>query len=140
MPSPLRSALARTDAPKWKYAYPRKPLAAVVSVISSTMRFALHRRRIEVEVLKLVGATDRFVRGPFLVEGALQGAVGAAGSLALLALLYAIVRSKFDDDLGLLLGVHPTFLPWEIMAALIVAGGFLGAVSALAGVRKLSAV
>jgi len=115
-------------------------LAAVVSVISSTMRFALHRRRIEVEVLKLVGATDRFVRRPFLVEGALQGALGAAASLALLALLYAIVRGKFDDELGVLLGVHPTFLPWEIMAAMVAAGAVLGALSAFAGVRKLSAV
>jgi cell division transport system permease protein len=115
-------------------------LGAVVSVISSTMRFALHRRRIEVEVLKLVGATDRFVRGPFLVEGALQGAVGAAASLLLLALLYAIVRGKFDDELGLLLGIRPTFLPWEVMGAMIAAGALLGALSAFAGVRKLSAV
>jgi cell division transport system permease protein len=115
-------------------------LAAVVSVIGSTMRFALHRRRIEVEVLKLVGATDRFVRRPFLVEGALQGALGAAASLGLLALLYAIVRGRFDDDLGLLLGVRPIFLPWEIMAAMVAAGALLGAVSAFAGVRKLSAV
>ena len=115
-------------------------LAAVVNVISSTMRFALHRRRIEVEVLKLVGATDRFVRGPFLVEGAFQGASGATASLALLALLYAIVRGRFDDELGLLLGVRPTFLPWEIMAIMVAAGAVLGAVSAFAGVRKLSAV
>ena len=115
-------------------------LAAVVSVISSTMRFALHRRRVEVEVLKLVGATNRFVRGPFLVEGALQGAVGAAASLALLAVLYAIVRSKFDDELGVLLGIRPTFLPWEIMGAMIAAGAVLGALSAFAGGRKLSAV
>jgi cell division transport system permease protein len=115
-------------------------LAAVVSVISSTMRFALHRRRIEVEVLKLVGATDRFVRGPFLVEGAFQGALGATASLALLALLYAIVRGRFDDELGVLLGVRPTFLPWEIMAIMVAAGAMLGAVSAFAGVRKLSAV
>jgi cell division transport system permease protein len=115
-------------------------LAAVVSVISSTMRFALHRRRIEVEVLKLVGATDRFVRGPFLVEGAMQGALGAAASLALLALLYAIVRGKFDDELGLLLGVRPMFLPWELMAAMVGTGAVLGALAAFAGVRKLSAV
>jgi cell division transport system permease protein len=115
-------------------------LGAVVSVISSTMRFALHRRRIEVEVLKLVGATDRFVRGPFLVEGAFQGALGATASLALLALLYAIVRGRFDDELGVLLSVRPTFLPWEIMVVMVAAGAMLGAVSAFAAVRKLSAV
>jgi cell division transport system permease protein len=48
-------------------------LAAVVSVVGSTMRLLLQRRRIEVEVLKLVGATDAFVRRPFVIEGATQG-------------------------------------------------------------------
>jgi len=114
-------------------------LAAVVSVIGSTMRLALHRRRIEVEVLKLVGATDRFVRGPFLVEGAIQGALGALSSVVLLGILYAVVRTRFDDELGLLLGVSPTFLPWEVVAGMVVTGGMLGATSAFAGVRRLSA-
>ena len=115
-------------------------LAAVISVIGSTIRLALHRRRIEVEVLKLVGATDKFVRRPFLVEGAAQGALGALASLGLLGILYVIVRGRFDDELGLLLGVSPTFLPWEISAGMIAMGAILGAGSALAGVRRLSAV
>jgi cell division transport system permease protein len=115
-------------------------LAAVISVIGSTMRLALHRRRIEVEVLKLVGATDSFVRRPFLVEGAVQGALGAIASLALLGILYLIVRGRFDDELGLLLGVSPTFLPWEIATGLVAMGAVLGALSAFAGVRRLSAV
>jgi cell division transport system permease protein len=115
-------------------------LAAVISVIGSTMRLALHRRRIEVEVLKLVGATDRFVRRPFLVEGAVQGALGALASLALLGILYLIVRGRFDDELGLLLGVSPTFLPWEIAAGMVAMGAALGAASAFAGVRRLSAI
>jgi cell division transport system permease protein len=114
--------------------------AAVISVIGSTMRLALHRRRIEVEVLKLVGATDRFVRGPFLVEGAIQGALGAASSVLLLGILYMVVRGRFDDELGLLLGMAPTFLPWEIVITMIAVGAALGAGSAFAGVRRLSAV
>jgi cell division transport system permease protein len=115
-------------------------LAAVISVIGSTMRLALHRRRIEVEVLKLVGATDAFVRRPFVVEGAAQGALGALASLCLLGLLYLIVVGRFDDQLGLLLGVNPTFLPWEFAAGMLAMGAALGAASAFAGVRKLSAV
>jgi cell division transport system permease protein len=115
-------------------------LAAVISVIGSTMRLALHRRRIEVEVLKLVGATDRFVRRPFLVEGAAQGALGALASLGLLGILYLIVRGRFDDELGLLLGVTPTFLPWEIAFGMVAMGAVLGAASAFAGIRRLSAV
>jgi cell division transport system permease protein len=102
------------------------------------MRFALHRRRIEIEVLKLVGASDRFVRRPFLMEGAAQGALGAAASLALLGVLYLIVRGKFDEELGLVFGVRPVFLPWEMVLAVVAGGALLGAASAWAGVRRLA--
>jgi cell division transport system permease protein len=115
-------------------------LAAVVSVIGSTIRLALHRRRAEVEVLKLVGATDSFVRGPFVVEGAAQGAFGAAASVALLGVLYLIVRAKFDEELGALLGISPTFIQWQISLGMIGVGALLGAIAAYAGVRRLSAV
>ena len=47
--------------------------ASVLAVIGSTMRLALQRRRTEVEVLRLVGATDGFVKGPFLIEGSAAG-------------------------------------------------------------------
>ncbi|HVY44421.1 MAG TPA: permease-like cell division protein FtsX, partial [Minicystis sp.] len=73
-------------------------LAAVVSVIGSTMRLLLSRRRIEVEVLKLVGASDAFVRRPFVVEGATQGALGAVAALVLLGALFLIVRGRFDAE------------------------------------------
>jgi cell division transport system permease protein len=115
-------------------------LGAVVSVIGSTMRLALARRRTEIEVLKLVGATDHFVRGPFLIEGAAQGALGAVASLALLGALYLIVRGRFDDELGVLLGMSPVFLPWPIAIAMVVCGGALGAVAAFAGIRRLVSV
>ena len=52
-------------------------LAAVVSVVGSTIRMALQRRSVEVEVLKVVGATDAYVRRPYVIEGAAQGAIGA---------------------------------------------------------------
>jgi len=115
-------------------------LGAVVSVIASTMRLALARRRTEIEVLKLVGATDGFVRGPFLVEGAAQGAVGASASLALLGILYLIVRGRFDDELGVLVGISPVFLPWQIAVVMVICGGALGAVAAFAGIRRLITV
>ncbi len=115
-------------------------LGAVGSVITSTIRLALHRRRIEVEVLKLVGATDSFVRGPFVIEGAIQGAFGALASIVLLGLLYLLVRAQLDDELGSLIGLVPTFLPWQASLGLVAGGAALGAVSARAGVRKLLAV
>jgi cell division transport system permease protein len=112
-------------------------LAAVVSVVSSTIRMSLQRRRIEVEVMKLVGATDGYVRSPFVVEGAAQGGFGALFAIVLLAVLFGIVQSHFDSNLSALLGVAPVFLPWTLVAGLIAAGALLGAIAAYGSLRKL---
>ncbi|MEZ4299687.1 MAG: permease-like cell division protein FtsX [Polyangiaceae bacterium] len=112
-------------------------LAAVVSVIGSTLRLLLHRRRPEVEVLKLVGATDTFVRKPFVVEATAQGAGGAALSLVMLGVLFTIVRGRFDQELVTLLGVPPSFLPWPIALGMIALGAALGAGTALVSLRRM---
>jgi len=113
-------------------------LGAVVSVVASTMRLSLQRRASEVQVMKLVGATDRYVRRPFIVEGAAQGALGAVAALLLLGALYAIIVSHLDGQLALLLGISPQFLPWTMMVSLVAAGGILGALTALGSVRRLA--
>ncbi len=115
-------------------------LTAVLAVVGSTMRLALQRRRAEVEVLKLVGATDAFVRKPFVLEGGVQGAVGATGAVALLAVLFFVVRGRFDDELASLVGVQPAFLPWYVAGAMVVLGAGLGAVAALVSLRRLVSV
>jgi cell division transport system permease protein len=112
-------------------------LCAVVTVIGSTMRLLLHRRRMEVEVLKLVGATDAFVRRPFVIEGATQGAAGAAASIAMLGALFLIIRGRLDQELSGLLGVTPSFLPWHFALGMVALGGALGAGTALVSVRRM---
>lgn len=112
-------------------------LAAVVSVVSSTIRMSLQRRRIEVEVMKLVGATDSYVRSPFVVEGAAQGGFGALFAILLLAVLFGIVQSHFDSNLSALLGATPVFLPWTMTLGLVASGALLGAVAAYGSLRKL---
>lgn len=112
-------------------------LAAVVSVVSSTIRMSLQRRRIEVEVMKLVGATDTYVRSPFVVEGAAQGGFGALFAIVLLGALFGIVQGHFDSNLAALLGATPVFLPWTAMVGLVSAGALLGAVAAYGSLRKL---
>jgi cell division transport system permease protein len=115
-------------------------LFAVLAVVGSTMRMALQRRKTEVEVLKLVGATDGFVKKPYIVEGSVQGALGAAAALALLAVLFLLVRGRLDGELAALVGVEPTFLPWQVAVGMVALGGVLGAAAALASLRKLVAV
>lgn len=115
-------------------------LAAVLAVSGSTMRLVLQRRGAEVEVLKLVGATDGFVKKPFVLEGTIQGALGAAGAIAILGVLFAIVRGRLDTDLATLVGVEPTFLPWPVALGMVALGATLGAAAALVSLRKLVAV
>ncbi|MBL9026280.1 MAG: ABC transporter permease [Myxococcales bacterium] len=115
-------------------------LAAVISVVASTMRLLLQRRKIEVEVLRLVGATDHFVRRPFVMEGATQGALGATLALAMLGVMFLLVRQRFDTHLANLLGVMPSFLPWPMALGMVALGGALGAATAFFSLRRLTSV
>lgn len=115
-------------------------LASVLAVVGSTIRLALQRRRTEVEVLKLVGATDRFIKGPFIVEGMSQGALGATCALALLGVLFVVVRSRLDVELTSLIGVEPSFLPWYVALGMVGFGLVLGMLAALLGLRRLVTV
>lgn len=109
---------------------------AVVSVVASTMRLLLEKRRLEVEVLRLVGATTRFVCRPFVVEGAMQGAAGAGMAVLALGVLYSLARGRFDAQLGSLLGIQPTFLPWQAVLGMVGVGALLGSLTAYVSLRK----
>jgi cell division transport system permease protein len=69
---------------------------ASVLLIANTIRLSLYARRREVEVMKLVGATDWFIRWPFVLEGVLVGALG--GILAIL--LLGVVKIALVDPLA----------------------------------------
>src|SRR5580704_3937680 len=139
-----RTSRGRRSSPGWSAAASRLlaivVFASVLAVFGSTMRLGLQGRRMEVEVLKLVGATDAFVRKPFVIEGSVQGALGAASAIALLALLFLVVRGRLDEELAALVGVEPSFLPWQVAGGMVLLGAALGATAALASLRKLVAV
>ena len=61
-------------------------LIAATILIGNTIRLSIFARRREIEVMKLVGASNWFVRGPFMVEGLLTGLIGAAAAVVLLFL------------------------------------------------------
>jgi cell division transport system permease protein len=61
-------------------------LAASTILIANTIRLSIFARRREVEVMKLVGASNWFIRGPFMLEGVICGLIGAAAAVALLVL------------------------------------------------------
>jgi len=113
---------------------------SVLAVVGSTIRLALQRRRTEVEVLKLVGASNRFIKGPFLIEGMSQGGLGAVGALGLLGALFFLVRGRLDAELAALVGIEPAFLPWYVVLGMVGVGMLLGMFAAILGLRRLVTV
>jgi cell division transport system permease protein len=111
-------------------------LLCVLAVVSNTIRMSLAARTREIEVLRLVGATPSYVRGPFLLEGAILGGGGAVVALATLALLFFLTRAHFEASLGTALGLHPVFLSWSVLGAFLVGGCALGAMGSAAALRR----
>jgi cell division transport system permease protein len=112
---------------------------AVVAIVIATIRLALERRRLEVEVMRLVGASESFIRAPFLVEGFLQGFAGSLVGVGLVAAAFGSVRARFDDAVLALVGQSPTFLPSGYVFALLGAGSLVGTVCAFVALRGLEA-
>jgi len=112
---------------------------ATAVLVSNTLRLAVFARRDEIEIMKLVGATDGFVAAPFLFEGALQGLLGAGLAVgALLGLHAALVpRLAAAVPLAAGLGLADT-LPGGLLLALLAGGAGVGLLgSALAVLRAL---
>jgi cell division transport system permease protein len=108
-------------------------IAAVV-LIANTIRLSIFSRRREIEVMKLVGATNWFVRIPFVLEGMLTGFVGAVGAVALLTAAYTGLQ-RIDSNLG-----EPAHLfPGGVVAMALALAGFglvLGAFGSGLTLRK----
>jgi cell division transport system permease protein len=75
---------------------------ASVLLISNTIRLSLFSRRREVEVMKLVGATDWFIRWPFMLEGVFLGALGGVFAVALLGLAKLVLIDPLSKDFALI--------------------------------------
>src|SRR2546429_8225148 len=103
-------------------------LIVALFVIVNTIRIAVHARRDEIEIMKLVGATDWFVRWPFILEGMLVGALGAvAATLVVLVAAGPVMNAMVSFIEILPVSFGPTFLA-ELAAtvvgiALVVGGG-----------------
>ncbi len=108
----------------------------VIAVISNTIRLAVARRRGEIEVMKLCGATNGFVRGPFVLEGIFQGFMAALVAVVALLVTYLILRGHVDGTLAALTGSKLVFLDLWAVLALLIGGALVGAAGSAVSVRR----
>ena len=106
-------------------------LAAILTVTTATT-LVLHVRRAETEIMRLVGASEAVVRLPQLLQGMVQGLLGAVVALALLETAYAVAAPRLEPLLHLTLGLaRAVFLSLPQILLLIAGGAVLGALGGL---------
>jgi len=110
-------------------------LIATIFVISNTIKLTFYSRREELEIMRLVGATDFFIKAPFLIEGLLHGLGGALLAAGGLSLLILFLFSHLD--LPLRLAVMAGSLPMgQLVAGFLGLGLLLGVLGSMVSLRR----
>ncbi|CAM2067208.1 Cell division protein FtsX [Sulfidibacter corallicola] len=103
-----------------------------IFTISNVLKLTFFTRREEVDIMKLVGASRAYIRGPFIVEGVLQGLLGALVGVTLVYIGHlGLSRWLTSNPEFILSNVEPVFLPFKWVLFLVAAGGFSGLVGSL---------
>ena len=101
-------------------------LMIALFITANTVRLAFYARQTEVEIMRLVGATDGFIKTPFYVEGLLQGFIGGILGMIILLAGYLTLSSGIYRNLGAYVYLDIHFLSWQAMAIILFSSTFLG--------------
>jgi cell division transport system permease protein len=109
---------------------------ACLTVVSTTIRLTIYARRREIRIMQLVGATQWFIRLPFLLEGLFHGVVGGAVAAAIVVSAYGWLHDYVGENLQFITVVYDMRTLAITAAALVLCGALFGAVGSLAGLRR----
>lgn len=111
-------------------------LGAAIFTIASIIRLTAYLHHEEIAIMRLVGATEFFIRGPFYVEGLLQGLIGGALASGALYAAFQLVHARSRSLLAAVLAGQ--FLSLRQMALLLLLGAMAGLIGAIASLRRES--
>ncbi|RLC05421.1 MAG: ABC transporter permease [Deltaproteobacteria bacterium] len=95
-------------------------------ITANTVRLAFYSRKLEIEIMRLVGATETFIKAPFYVEGLLQGLFGGILGLGILLVTYVTISSGITQSLASYLYFDIRFLSIKLIVLIILGSTFLG--------------
>jgi cell division transport system permease protein len=131
-----KKALELTSAVKWGgLAFAGLLTLASILLVANTIRLSLFARRREVEVMRLVGATNWFIRWPFVIEGVLVGAAGALLAIVVLAIVKMALLDPLFSGWALVGGVRTIAFP-ALLAIMMGAGVLVSAVGSGVSLRR----
>ncbi len=107
-----------------------------IFTISNVLKLTFFTRREEVDIMKLVGASRAYIRGPFIVEGLLIGLVGAILAVLLMTLGYILLQSFISSKSFLFGSLQLGFLPSRWVLVLIASGGLSGLLGSLISLNQ----
>jgi len=105
-------------------------------LIGNTIKITVYSRRKEIGIMKYIGATDWFIRWPFIIEGIIIGLVGAIIGCVVLFYLYKVVYSRFLSSSMLIQFVKPSYVLGTISWEFILGGIAIGAIGSIISMRK----
>ncbi|RMF94962.1 MAG: ABC transporter permease [Candidatus Schekmanbacteria bacterium] len=111
----------------------------VVFIIYNAIKITIHSRMVQIEIMRLIGATKFFIKGPFIFEGLWQGFIGAVFSIFGLYFVYSILKSNLEEAFSFIFsGLKFEFLDPVLITFIIIGGLLLGTVgSSLSTARFL---
>jgi cell division transport system permease protein len=112
---------------------------AAVFIVANTIRLALYSRREEVEIMRLVGATDSFIKAPFYLEGLIQGALGGIIGLAALFVAFKLISSNIEQGFSSNFFTI-RFLSPEIFSSILLGSIFVGWLGCYLSLKQFSKV
>ena len=107
-----------------------------VFLIMNTIKLTVYSRRREVGIMKFVGATDWFIRWPFVIEGVIIGSIGAVLSCILLYFAYNGIFNWIVSSMFMVNLVAPAFVLSTMLGGFLVGGIIVGAIGSIAALRK----
>ena len=105
-------------------------------IVSNTIRVTMYNRKLEISIMKAVGATDSFVRIPFIVEGMLIGVISALLAEGLLYFCYRVATETIISTLGTTDIVHYGDVAWLLLLIFIGIGVFAGVLGSVIMISK----
>ncbi|MCG8684752.1 MAG: FtsX-like permease family protein, partial [Desulfobacterales bacterium] len=112
-------------------------LMIALFITANTVRLAFYARKTEVEIMRLVGATDGFIKTPFYVEGLFQGFLGGILGMIILLAGYLTLASGISQNLGSYVYIDIRFLSWQAMAVILFSSTFLGWFGCFISLRQI---
>ena len=110
--------------------------AIAVFIISNTIKLTVFARRKEINIMKYIGATDWFIRWPFIVEGIIIGLVGAVASFGIIYIVYALGGRSIVNDMAMLELVSMGDMSFQLISTFCLIGAFVGALGSVISIQK----